>query len=321
MRPASAKRQALLRDADDHAADDVDEHHQQAGDGVAAHELRGAVHGAEEAALVLEILAALARRLLVDQAGAEIGVDRHLLARHGVEVEARRDFGDAAGALGDDDEVHDHQDGEDDDADDEVAAHHEVAERLDDVAGGGGAFVAVRQDQARRGEVERQPQHGRDQQHGREGGEFQRRVDEQRRHQDQHRQDDRDRQRQVEQDRRQRQDQDDEDGQNADRERDVAALEHGAEGAERRKLEAARGGGGRGSGAGSGHVAHGSANSWAVFAGYMVTGGLMDTAGDWIWRCRGHPSPKTGRDDALKKTPSRARQRCASRNKVKSSGL
>jgi hypothetical protein len=31
------------------------------------------------------------------------------------------------------------------------------------------------QDQARRGEVERQPQHGRDQQHGREGGEFQRR--------------------------------------------------------------------------------------------------------------------------------------------------
>ena len=109
-----------------------------------------------------------ARLLLVDQAGGEVGVDRHLLARHGVEVEARGDFGDAAGALGDDDEVHDHQDGEHDDADDEIAAHHEIAERLDDVAGGGGALVAVRQDQARRGEVERQPQHGRDQQHGRE---------------------------------------------------------------------------------------------------------------------------------------------------------
>ena len=160
--------QALLGDADDHAADDVDEDDQQAGDGVAAHELGGAVHGAEEAAFVLELLAAAARLVLVDQAGGQIGVDRHLLAGHGVEVEARRHFGDAAGALGDDDEVDDHQDGEDDDADDEIAAHDEIAEGLDDVAGGVGAFVAVRQDQARGGEVERQPQHGGDQQHGRE---------------------------------------------------------------------------------------------------------------------------------------------------------
>ena len=66
--------------------------------------------------------AALARLLLVDQAGGQVGVDRHLLAGHGVEVEARGDFGDAAGALGDDDEVHDHQDREHDDADHEVAA-------------------------------------------------------------------------------------------------------------------------------------------------------------------------------------------------------
>ena len=54
--------------------------------------------------------------------------------------------------------------------------HHEVAEGLDDVAGGGGAFVAVGEDQAGRGEVEREPQHGRDQQHGREGGELERRA-------------------------------------------------------------------------------------------------------------------------------------------------
>jgi hypothetical protein len=88
----------------------------------------------------------LRRRLagvLVDQAGRQVGVDRHLLAGHGVEGEAGRDFGDAARALGDDDEVHDHQDREDDDADDEVAAHHEVAEGLDDVAGGVRALVAV----------------------------------------------------------------------------------------------------------------------------------------------------------------------------------
>jgi hypothetical protein len=51
---------------------------------------------------------------LVDQAGGQVGVDRHLLAGHGVEGEARRDFGDAARTLGDDDEVHDDEDDEDD---------------------------------------------------------------------------------------------------------------------------------------------------------------------------------------------------------------
>src|SRR5262249_2909499 len=189
-----------LRNADDHPADDVDEHHEQSGDRVAADELGGAVHGAEEAALVLKRLAALLGGLLVDQASREVGVDRHLLAGHRVEVETRRDFGDAARTLGDDDEVDDDEDGEDDDADDKIAGHHEVAERLDDVAGGGGALVAVGQDQPGRGEIERQPQHGRDQENGRERREFQRRVNEQRRHQDQDRQRDRDRQEQVEDD-------------------------------------------------------------------------------------------------------------------------
>ncbi len=221
--------QALLRDADDHAADDVDEHHQEAGDGVAAHELGGAVHGAEEAAFVLEPLAPPPGFLVVDRAGRELGVNRHLLAGHRVEVEARRDFGDAPRALGDDDEVHHHQDREHDDADDEVAAHYEVAERLDDVTGGVGAFMTARQDQARRGEVERQPQHGGDQEHGREGGKFERRLDEQRRHQDQHREDDRNGEREIQQQRRQRQDQHDQDGQHADREPDVAAPEEGAD--------------------------------------------------------------------------------------------
>jgi hypothetical protein len=100
--------------------------------------------------------------------------------------------------------------------------------------------MAACQDQPRRGEVEREPQHGRDQQHGGERGEFERRVDEQRRHQDQYREDDGDREEQVEQDRRQRQDEDDQDRHHPDRERDVAALEDGAEVAERRQPEALR---------------------------------------------------------------------------------
>ena len=158
-----AERQALLRDADDDAADDVDEHDQQARDGVAADEFRGTVHGAEEAAFVFQFLAARFGGLFVDQAGGEVGVDRHLLAGHRVQLEAGGDFGDTARTLGDDDEVHDDQDREHDDADHEIAGHHEVAERLDDVAGGRGALMALRQDQPGRGHVQRQPQHGRDQ--------------------------------------------------------------------------------------------------------------------------------------------------------------
>ena len=150
---------ALLRDADDNATDDVDEHDEQARDSVAAHELRGTVHRAEEAAFILQRLAAFLRDFLVDQSGGQIGINRHLLAGHGVQRKARCDFGDTARTFGDDDEVHDHQNCEDDDADDEIAAHHEIAERLDHVTGSRSSFMAMRQDQTRRGEIERQSQH------------------------------------------------------------------------------------------------------------------------------------------------------------------
>ena len=144
------KSQALLHDTDHHAADDVDHHHEQAGYGVAPNEFRGAVHGAEEAGFVFQGFAPPPRVLLVDEAGGKVGINRHLLARHGIEVEARGHFRDAPRTLGDDHEIHDHQDGEDDNADDEVAAHNEAAECLDDVAGGGRSLVTMRQDQARR---------------------------------------------------------------------------------------------------------------------------------------------------------------------------
>src|SRR6185437_13067226 len=227
-----AEAEALLGHADNDSADDVDEDDEQPGDRVAADEFRGAVHGAEEAAFVFQRLAALLGDFLVDQPGGEIGVDRHLLAGHGVEVEAGSYFGDAAGALGDDDEIHDHENRENDNADDEIAAHHEIAERLDDVAGSIGTLVAARQDQPRGGKVERKPQHRRDQKDGRERREFQRRLDEQGRHQDQDRQRDRDRQKKVENDRGQRQDQHDQNGEDAERQRDIAAPQDSADVAE-----------------------------------------------------------------------------------------
>ena len=68
----------------------------QAGDGVAAHELGGAVHGAEEGRFLLQLLAPALGLVLVDQARRQVGVDGHLLAGHGVQGEAGGDFGDAA---------------------------------------------------------------------------------------------------------------------------------------------------------------------------------------------------------------------------------
>ena len=116
------------------AADDVDGRHDETGDRVALHEFHRAVHRAVELRFLAELVAAPLGRVLVDRAGAHVGVDGHLLAGHGVEGEARRHLGDSLRALGDHDELHDGDDEEDHGADHEVAAHHEVAERVDDRA-------------------------------------------------------------------------------------------------------------------------------------------------------------------------------------------
>jgi hypothetical protein len=74
--------------------------------------------------------------VIVDHAGGQVGVDGHLLARQGVQGEARGHFGHAARPARDDSEVHHQQDEEDHRADDQTAAHRELTEGLDDVAGG-----------------------------------------------------------------------------------------------------------------------------------------------------------------------------------------
>ena len=188
--PGFAERHVLLADADNDAADNVDEGDQKAGYGIAAHEFRGTVHGAEEGGLVFQPLAAGAGGFFVDQAGRKVGVDRHLLAGHGIQGEARSDFRDTARTLGDDNEVHDHQNGKDDDADDEIALHHEIAESLDHFTCGVRAFMALRKDETGRSEVERQADHRGDEKHSRKSAELKRRADEERGHQHQHREGD-----------------------------------------------------------------------------------------------------------------------------------
>ena len=171
-----ADRHAHLADADREAADQVDQRDDDRGDRVALDELRRTVHRAVEVGLGVHLGATAAGLVLVDEAGVQVGVDRHLLAGHRVEGEAGADLGDPAGAVGDDDELDDEQDREDDQADDQRAADHEVAEGVDHLAG-----VAVEQHQPGGADVERQPEERHHQQHGRERREVERPVHEHRR--------------------------------------------------------------------------------------------------------------------------------------------
>ncbi len=143
----------MLPNADDQAADEIDEQNQDCGNGIAAHEFAGAVHGAEEIGFMRDLPATLRGVFLVYQAGIEIGIDRHLLAGHAVQREPGGDFGDAARALGDDDKIDDDQNRENDDSDGVIAADHERAERFDHPARGRGALIAFKQDDPSRRDV------------------------------------------------------------------------------------------------------------------------------------------------------------------------
>ena len=135
-----AQAHAGLDDADAQAADDVDQDNHDAGDGVAADELAGAVHGAEEVGLLRNLLPAALGLAIVDHAGVQVGVDGHLLARHAVQGKSGGHLADARGALGDDHELNQHDDREDHQADDDLvgaggAAGDELAEGLHHAAG------------------------------------------------------------------------------------------------------------------------------------------------------------------------------------------
>jgi hypothetical protein len=201
-----AERHVLHQRADGDAADHVDDQDQDTGDRIAAHELGGAVHGAVEVRFGGHVLAARLGLFLVDQAGVQVGVDRHLLARQRVQREARRHFRNTLGTLGHHHEVDDHQDHEHHDTDHVVAADDDLTEGLDHLAGRGRALVAVQQHHAGRRHVQCQAHHGGGQDHGREHREVQRPLGRDRDQDHDQRQHDVEREHHVQQHRRQRQD-------------------------------------------------------------------------------------------------------------------
>ncbi len=205
------RRQPVLEDADREAADQVDQRDDDGRDGVALDELGATVHRAVELGLGGHLGAALLRPGLVDQAGVQVGVDRHLLTGHRVEGEPGADLGDPLGTLGHHDQLDDDQDREDHQADDQVAPDDEAAERVDHLA-----RVAVAQHQPGRADVQRQPEQRHHQQQGREDREVERLLDEHAGQQHQQGDRDVDGDEQVEQEGRQRDDHHDDDADDPD---------------------------------------------------------------------------------------------------------
>ena len=171
---ASAEIHVVLQHAHHETADQVDHQNDDAGHRIAAHEFAGTVHRAVELRFLRHCGTARARLIFADQAGIEVGIDRHLLARHRIQGEARAHFGDTSRALGDDHEVDHHQDNEHHNTHRIIAAHQEMAEGFDHLARRIRAGVALQQHHAGGGHVQRQAQQGGDQQHGGEYREVQR---------------------------------------------------------------------------------------------------------------------------------------------------
>jgi hypothetical protein len=153
------RRHAEVDRADDDATEDVDGGDHQPGDGIALDELHGAVHAAVKTAFHGKQVAALASLVTGDLARPQVGIDAHLLARHGIEREARTHLGHSFRALGDHDELHQGDDDEDHEAHHHVAADHQVAEGLDHMARLGGEENGLGG-----GDVQSQPEHRREQQ-------------------------------------------------------------------------------------------------------------------------------------------------------------
>ena len=82
-------RQMVLQHAENEPANNVDQRDDDAGDGITFDELHRAVHGAVELRFSLQTATAPGCLLLGDRPGAQISVDAHLLAWHGVERETR----------------------------------------------------------------------------------------------------------------------------------------------------------------------------------------------------------------------------------------
>ena len=143
--------QPPLQHANDKTTGNIDEHDDDSGDGIALDELGSTVHGTEEIRFPLDLLAAYLGLSISNSSLIQVCIDGHLLAGHSIQGEAGRNLSHALRALGDDDEVDDHQDDEDDETNHCITTDNEVAESCDDFS-----CIAIQKDETGRRNVQRQ---------------------------------------------------------------------------------------------------------------------------------------------------------------------
>ena len=153
----------MIRDADNDATDEIERHDDQRRDRVALDEFSGAIHCTVEIGLALHGRALSASALGIKCAGVHVGIDRHLLTRHGIECKARGDLGDTLRPARDNDELNRDQDRKNDESYDQVPMHDERAERGNDRTHCA-RRCTLREDEPRRRDVERKTKERCDQQ-------------------------------------------------------------------------------------------------------------------------------------------------------------
>ena len=140
-----AHRQAMLQYPHQQAANDVDNHDQNARDGVAAYKLTRTVHGAVEVSFLGHIRTTTFCLIFPDKTGVKVGVDRHLFTRHPIQHKARTDFCDTPRTFGDNHKVDDNEDDEHHDTDGKVTANKEVTKGFNHPTRCGRAGMAFKQ--------------------------------------------------------------------------------------------------------------------------------------------------------------------------------
>jgi hypothetical protein len=163
----------VLHDPNQESANNVDDHNDDACDGVATHEFRRSVHRTVEIRLLLDLLAAAFGVGLADQTGVQVSINRHLLAGQRIKRKPGADLGDSPSPFGDHRKVDDGQNDENNDSDDIISTDQKFAKRLNYLAGGVWPRVSLEQDNTCGCDVQTQAQQRGQQQEGREGHKLQ----------------------------------------------------------------------------------------------------------------------------------------------------
>src|SRR5581483_4080549 len=112
-------------------ADDVDQNDENRRDRIAFNEFAGAVHRTVKVGLEFDLFSTLFCLGFGDETCVQVGINRHLLARHRIKRKSGNHFSYAASAVRDHHKLHDDKNQKRNKADNKVAAHHKIAERFD----------------------------------------------------------------------------------------------------------------------------------------------------------------------------------------------